>query len=254
MTERVNVVISSTSKDLADHRAQAKAAIEQWGGHALVMENLPSSPEDAITESLKLVDEAEIYVGLFAHRYGYVPDSPRNPDRISITEMEYRRAVERGIPVLIFVMHEEHSLTAAMVEKGEGVEKLQRLKDELGKQYVVNFFKSADDLRACVLLSLNKLPPSHPESGWQPSPPGDPDVLPDRGELPPRIAAAGHEAQPALRRAREGHARSRPAAAARRWAAVITPAAAATGRAGSQDQLAWNSPTPTGAASRASTG
>jgi hypothetical protein len=34
----------------------------------------------------------DLYVGLFAFRYGHVPDTD-NPDRRSITELEYRQGV-----------------------------------------------------------------------------------------------------------------------------------------------------------------
>ena len=60
----------------------------------MMMEHLPASDRDAIAESLRIVDEATIYLGIFAHRYGYIPKG----NSISITEMEYNRAVERGIP------------------------------------------------------------------------------------------------------------------------------------------------------------
>ena len=47
-----------------------------------------------------MVDEADVYVGVFAYRYGYVPEG----HDISITEMEYNRAVELDKPRLIFFM------------------------------------------------------------------------------------------------------------------------------------------------------
>ena len=69
--------------------------------------------EDPVEYSLNLVEDAEIYIGIFALRYGYVPEDPdRNPDGLSITELEYRHAFERGIPVLIFIMDEEHPVKA----------------------------------------------------------------------------------------------------------------------------------------------
>ena len=50
---------------------------------------------DADTEALhvRMVDEADIYVGIFACRYGYIPAG----SDISVTEMEYNRAVERKL-------------------------------------------------------------------------------------------------------------------------------------------------------------
>jgi hypothetical protein len=42
---------------------------------------------------------------------------PEGQDK-SITEMEYERAIERGIPTFIFIAHDQHPLVAADVEKG----------------------------------------------------------------------------------------------------------------------------------------
>jgi hypothetical protein len=71
-----------------------------------MMEYLPASDADAIQASLKMVGEAVTYLGVFAHRYGYVP---KGYD-ISVTEMEYNRAVERGIPHLIFIIDKTHAM------------------------------------------------------------------------------------------------------------------------------------------------
>ncbi len=145
------VMISSTALDLPDHRNQVRDACLRQSMFPLMMEYLPASDAEAIVESLRMVNEADIYLGVFAYRYGYVP---KGLD-ISITEMEYNRAVERGIPRLLFLMHEKHPLTAADVEKGEGAVKLEALKAKLRTERVVNTFKSPDELSAQVINSLS---------------------------------------------------------------------------------------------------
>lgn len=85
------------------------------------------------------------------HRHGYVP---RGYD-ISITEMEYDRAVERGIPRLIFLMHDDHPVKASDVENGESAAKLAKFKARLMTDRVVNFFKSPADLRSGVIDGLS---------------------------------------------------------------------------------------------------
>jgi hypothetical protein len=102
--------------------------------------------------SLRLVDEAEVYVGIFAYRYGYVPAG----HDISITEMEYNRAVERDIP-LIFFMHKQHPVIAEDVETGLGATKLRALKERIEKERVAGFFKSAGELRGEVIAALTTL-------------------------------------------------------------------------------------------------
>jgi hypothetical protein len=146
-------MISSTARDLPEHRKQVIAACERLGFFPLPMENLPADPGDAVRVSLAMVDAAHVYVGIFAHRYGHVPAGHEK----SVTEMEYDRARERGLPCLIFFMHDDHPVRASDVEKGPGAEKLSRLKERLAAAHVAGFFQNADDLRAQVLHALTAL-------------------------------------------------------------------------------------------------
>ncbi|HYP26238.1 MAG TPA: DUF4062 domain-containing protein [Blastocatellia bacterium] len=149
------MIVSSTALDLPEHRKEVMDACARQGMLALMMEHLPASDSQAIEISLKLVDEADIYVGVFAHRYGYVPEQD-NPQGISITEMEYDRAVERGMPRLIFLIDKDHAIKIGDVEMGEGAAKLNAFKDRLRTGNIVNHFKSPVDLRAHVINSLSR--------------------------------------------------------------------------------------------------
>ncbi|MBL8165543.1 MAG: DUF4062 domain-containing protein, partial [Anaerolineae bacterium] len=64
--ERADVMISSTARDLPDHRAQAVEAILKQSMHPIRMEDLPASSEKALDVSLRMVDEAEIYLAIIA--------------------------------------------------------------------------------------------------------------------------------------------------------------------------------------------
>lgn len=146
------VIVSSTARDLPEHRKEVMDACLRQSMFPQMMEHLPAIDADAIAASLKLVDEADIYLGVFAYRYGYVPKG----HDISITEMEYNRAAERGIPRLIFLMHEDHPVKASDVETGEGAQKLKTLKERLERERVGDFFKSPAELRANVIDSLSQ--------------------------------------------------------------------------------------------------
>jgi tetratricopeptide (TPR) repeat protein len=150
MTRRT-VMISSTAHDLPEHREQIRLACERAGfaPHDM-MEHLPALNADAIDASLKMVAGADVYLGIFAYRYGYVPDG----HEVSITEMEYDRAVELNKPRLIFFIHEDHPVTGRDFETGKGATKLQILKDRIGKARVAAFFRSPEDLRAHVIEAL----------------------------------------------------------------------------------------------------
>lgn len=152
MPKHLNVMISSTARDLPEHRKALLDACLRQGMFPSMMEHLPASDDEAIRASLKMVDDADIYVGVFAHRYGYVPKG----HSISVTEMEYNRAVERKVSRLIFVMDKQHPITIDDVELGEGAAKLDAFKKRLLADNIVNFFKSPDELRALAINSLSQ--------------------------------------------------------------------------------------------------
>ena len=149
MTRR-KVMVSSTALDLPEHRQGLRDACERAGFEPHMMEKLPALDADAIEASLQMVDEADVYVGVFAYRYGYVP---KGLD-ISITEMEFNRASELKKPRLIFFIDDAHPITGKDVETGPGAIKLQSLKDRIGQQRVAAFFKSPGDLKADVVAAL----------------------------------------------------------------------------------------------------
>ena len=146
-------MISSTALDLPEHRQGLRDACERAGFEPHMMEKLPALDADAIEASLQMVDEADVYVGVFAYRYGHVPKG----HDISITEMEYNRAVELKKPRLIFFIDEAHPITGKDVETGAGAIKLQALKDRIGQQRVAAFFKSPGDLKGDVVAALTTL-------------------------------------------------------------------------------------------------
>jgi tetratricopeptide (TPR) repeat protein len=144
-------MVSSTARDLPEHREKVMHACMRLGLlHPDMMEHLTATDANALEVSLRMVDKTDVYLGVFAFRYGYVPES----QTISVTEAEYNRAVERNIPRLIFIMSDEHPVKPADVETGEGAEKLRQLKERLKKERVVAFFESPDDLLAKVIQSL----------------------------------------------------------------------------------------------------
>jgi tetratricopeptide (TPR) repeat protein len=150
------VMISSTARDLPQHRKEVEDACLRQGMFPLMMEHLPANDDEAIAASLKMVDEADVYVGVFAHRYGY---TPKGHD-ISVTEMEYNRAVERKIPRCIFVIDKNLPLadfTINDIDTGENAAKLASFKQRVETENIVNFFKSPADLRAHAINSLSSL-------------------------------------------------------------------------------------------------
>jgi Domain of unknown function (DUF4062) len=94
---RRTVMISSTALDLPEHREQVRLACEQAGfaPHDM-MERLTARNADAIEASLRMVEQADVYIGILAGRYGTIPEG----QSISVTEMEYNLAVALNKPTV----------------------------------------------------------------------------------------------------------------------------------------------------------
>jgi tetratricopeptide (TPR) repeat protein len=151
---RRTVMISSTALDLPEHREQVRLACERAGfaPHDM-MEHLTARNADAVATSLKMVEDSDVYLGIFAKRYGYVPDG----HDISITEMEYDHAIELGKPRLVFFNHDDHLFKAKDVETGPGADKLEALKKRAGKERVAAYFESEKDLYGHAIAALTQL-------------------------------------------------------------------------------------------------
>jgi len=145
------VMISSTALDLPEHRKHARDACERMSMLPLVMEQMPASPDTALALSRKYVDKAHYYLGIFAFRYGTVPHDQQK----SITELEYDRAIERGIPPFIFIAHDDHPPSPSDVETGPGAEKLRILKGRLRANHKPATFRSAEELRTEIIHALS---------------------------------------------------------------------------------------------------
>lgn len=58
------VMISSTFRDLHEHRDGVMDACLRQGMFPKMMEHLSAAADDGLTESLRLVEEADIYLGI----------------------------------------------------------------------------------------------------------------------------------------------------------------------------------------------
>src|ERR1022692_3075124 len=114
------VMLSSTYRDLIDHREAVRDAIIGQGMLPLIMETDSANPSRGIiTGSLAKVDEADAYVVLISnYRYGQVIDDPvLNPRGLSVTELEFRHAEEHGLPLCIFLMDDNVPVSPVEIRK-----------------------------------------------------------------------------------------------------------------------------------------
>lgn len=142
------VMISSTVEDLREHREHARDACLMLDFFPKMMDYIGAVDASGLEASLGLVDAADLYVGIFARRYGTVPDG----SDVSITEAEYQRAVARKIPRLILIASDDHAMTLP----SDNDTRMDAFRARLLKEQVVAFFNSPEDLRAKLVVSLLK--------------------------------------------------------------------------------------------------
>ncbi len=162
----MKVFISSTYKDLIDYRAAAIRAVEGTNYQASKMEVFGARPDEPLDACLNEVEESDFFLGIYAHRYGYVPAS----SDISITEMEYAHAKKLGKTIYCFVIDEENQPWLPKFIEGEpGAAKLKDFKHRIQTDHVCAFFTSPEDLGMKVANALshyaaNRQPANHQSS------------------------------------------------------------------------------------------
>ncbi len=162
----VKIYLSSTYSDLKQHREALYHALRELRYDVVAMEDYIATDKRPLDKCLRDVAESDIYVGIFAWRYGYIPVE-NNPDRRSITELEYRHAVRLGIPQLIFVLDEKTPWSPVDMDSKTDDEdrgrRIDSLRKELALDRTVSFFSSIDELArkavAAIQLKLGEHEP-----------------------------------------------------------------------------------------------
>jgi hypothetical protein len=154
------IYLSSTYEDLKEHRTVVFEALRKSGYHVIAMEDYVAADQRPVDKCLKDVEQADIYVGLFAFRYGYVPPVEHdNPKGLSITELEFRHAAGLKKQCLTFVVKETTPwppvFTDAQTSKDKG-ERINTLRQYLLQEKLASEFSSPYQLSTLVLAAVTK--------------------------------------------------------------------------------------------------
>jgi len=151
MTSRAYV--SATFKDLQAHRRIAQVVLKRFGHEDVAMEYYVAEDERPLEKCLRDVANCDLYVGIFAWRYGFVPETD-NPEKLSITELEYRKAVALDKPRLLFVIDEDADWPAKFMDIDRG--NIARLHAAIRKDRLGATFSTPDSLEARLSAALEK--------------------------------------------------------------------------------------------------
>lgn len=144
------VFLSSTYNDLVGYREVAIETIRRFGWLSVAMEDFLSKDERPKDLCLDLIEKCDLYVGIFAHRYGHIPKG----DSRSITEQEYRCARASGIECLIFIIKEDYPWCKKWIDRGKNGRLLLSLKKKLYSNHTISSFTNEDNLSTLLSASL----------------------------------------------------------------------------------------------------
>jgi hypothetical protein len=145
--------LSSTFTDLADYRKTVQNAIRQLGAVGVSMEHFGARDERPADECVRLVrQESDLFVGIYAHRYGYVPDGAE----VSISELEYKAASDVSLPRFIYVVDEDQPWLPAHIDSGTSRERLLAFKAALLKRHICQKFGGHDQLATKVVSDVGR--------------------------------------------------------------------------------------------------
>lgn len=151
------IYLSSTFSDLEEHRRAVSKRLRQLGHDVRAMEHYTADPLSALEKCRKDVAACDVYVGVFAWRYGDVP-SNGNPDEKSITELEYREAKRLAKLCLVFVLRPDAPWPPLKMDahtgEGDRGKRIRMLRDELLATRTAGAFSTPEELAGEVAVAV----------------------------------------------------------------------------------------------------
>jgi hypothetical protein len=149
----MKVYLSSTFLDLREYRERVGKALRKAQYDVVMMEEYVARDELVETACQGDVSGCDAYLGIFAWRYGYIPEDD-NPHRQSVTELELCAAERQSIPRLVFLVKDDADWPAQW--RDADLSKILDLRTRLSKRCAA-YFEEASDLAVEVLASLRVL-------------------------------------------------------------------------------------------------
>ncbi len=143
--------LSSTYVDLVDHRKAVTEALQRIGQQVGRMEVFGARPSEATQVCLEEIDLSDVFVGIYAHKYGFVP---ANSDQ-SITELEFDQSRSIGKPTFCFLIDENYPWPPMLIEEEPGRSKLREFKGKVSASVIYEMFTSATDLALKVQSAIS---------------------------------------------------------------------------------------------------
>lgn len=157
MNKKLQVFVSSTYTDLIEERQAAVKAILD-AGHIPAGMELFKAGKSQMETIHKWIDESDVYMLILGGRYGSIEEE----SGLSYTELEYRYALSKNMPVFAIVLDESFLFTkAASYGKDAIFEKYNKDKYNdflsLIKSNIVKFVENKDKISYSIHSHLNSI-------------------------------------------------------------------------------------------------
>ena len=168
----LRVYLSCTVEDLREHRSQIIVALNRLGVEVVTGEDATAqTARERIEARLAAVRTCDVYVGVFAWRYGEVPDGRTG----SVPELEFGAASAAGLPRLVFIPDADAPWPPSAMDRGPRLEQVWALREKLAAECAAESFTSVEDLRSkvtdAVIIQIERrgsvnAVPTASSSGW----------------------------------------------------------------------------------------
>jgi hypothetical protein len=136
--------ISSTYKDLKEHRREIWESLKQFNVTVRGMEEFGARTAGALETCLAEVEQCDVYVGIIAYRLGSTDPESNKP----FTVLEYEKAAELKKEILIYIADDDMASfpRSLMDEDGRTRKRLDAFKQRLRERHTIGSFSTPEDL------------------------------------------------------------------------------------------------------------
>lgn len=162
MDKRYQVFVSSTFTDLKEERQAVLRAILELDHMPAGMELFPAADATAWQIIKDVIDASDYYVLVVGGRYGSLDETG-----IGYTEKEYDYATSTGKPVIPLLHENPDNLPRERTETDESSwQRVKVFRAKVEKRHTCVYWKTAEDLKAKVIVGLTAAMKRSPAVGW----------------------------------------------------------------------------------------
>lgn len=162
MDKKYQVFVSSTYQDLKEERLAVIQYLLKMGFIPVGMEQFPASNMSQMEYIKMMLDDCDYYLLILAGKYGTL-----DKDGVGFTEKEYNYAIEKGIPVISFLINDLGKIENCKCENTDDRRALLHdFRQKVANSKMVDFYTDIGSLTSAVAAALYRCVQDYPAKGW----------------------------------------------------------------------------------------